>query len=147
MTSKAITGVGVQFLRWDDDSSVADWVELAEVKSISGPSPERETIDVTSLSSTGGYREFIAGIRDAGTVEMTLVFRRDTYEIIKSDFESDDLQEYRISIPDDEGTTFDFSGLVTGIPIQSIEVSSDITVNCTIKISGEAELSSGGVSV
>jgi len=53
MASKAIAGVGTKFKRWNGSA----WVDIAEINSITGPSMSRDTIDVTSLDSTGGYRE------------------------------------------------------------------------------------------
>ena len=52
MASNAISGVGTVFLRAG--------TALAEVNSITGPGMTRDFIDVTSLDSTSGYREFIA---------------------------------------------------------------------------------------
>ena len=64
--SNAFSGLGTKFLRWDSSNptSSGDWEVIAEVISISGPTMTREFIDVTSLDSIGGYREFIAGFRD-----------------------------------------------------------------------------------
>jgi hypothetical protein len=59
MASNAISGVGTKFYRWNSGT----WQALAEVNSISGPS-----MTSTSLDSIGGYREFIAGFRDGGTI-------------------------------------------------------------------------------
>jgi predicted secreted protein len=99
--SNAFSGVGTLFRRWSGTA----WVNIAEVNSISGPSMTRETIDVTSLDSTGGYREFIAGFRDAGTLQLTMNFTRSTYDTMKDDFEDDSAQNYEIVLPDDENTT------------------------------------------
>ena len=105
MASNAITGVGTVFLRWSGTA----WVALAEVNSISGPTMTRDFVDVTSLDSTGGYREFITGFRDAGTVSLTMNFTRTTYDLMKTDFESDTAVNYQIVLPDDATTSFEFS--------------------------------------
>jgi predicted secreted protein len=139
MASKATSGVGTQFRRWSGSA----WVALAEVNSINGPTMTRDFIDVTSLDSTGGYREFITGFRDAGTISMTMNFTRETYELLKTDFESAVAQNYQIILPDEEDTGFDFEGLVTEIPL-TIPTDDKITVDVTIKITGEVLMSSGG---
>ncbi|MCK9429647.1 MAG: hypothetical protein M0R17_06545 [Candidatus Omnitrophica bacterium] len=139
-SSNAIAGVGTIFHRWDDVSS---WVELAEINSISGPSMSRETIDVTSLSSTGGFKEFIAGFRDGGTVNLTMNFTRATFSIIYADFEDDSPHFYEIVLPDDVNTSFEFCGLVTECPLD-IPTDDKITVSVTIKISGRVAMNSGG---
>ena len=68
MSSNAISGVGTRFRRWTGST----WEDIGEINSITGPGKSRDTIDVTSLSSTGGYREFIAGFRNPGTVVLAM---------------------------------------------------------------------------
>jgi predicted secreted protein len=141
--SNAIAGVGTVFLRWDDSAGGAgDWTQLAEVNSISGPSMTRDFVDVTSLDSTGGYREFIAGFRDGGTVTLNMNFTRTTYDLMKDDFEDDDSQHYEIVLPDTDQTSFQFEGLVTELPLE-ISTDDKVTANVTIKVNGQVTVNSG----
>jgi len=142
--SNAIAGVGTKFRRWN--SSTSKFEDIAEINSITGPSMSRDTIDVTSLDSTGGYREFIAGFRDPGTVVLNMNFTRDTYELMKADFESDDLQNYEIILPDDEETSLEFEGLVTELPL-AIPTDDKVTSDVTIKISGQVVVNSGSATI
>ena len=139
--SEAVAGVGTLFRRW----TAPDWVNIAEVLSITGPGMSRDVIDVTSLDSTDLYREFIAGFRDAGTVVLNMNFRRDEYDTMKSDFENNDLQNYEIVLPDAENTTLEFEGLVTELPL-TIASDTQVTQDVTIKISGKVEVNSGSGS-
>ncbi len=142
-TSNAFAGKGTQFRRWDGSSS---WDALAEVNSISGPSMSRDTIDVTSLDTAGGYREFIAGFRDPGTVQLTMNFTAATYELMLADFESDDDGNYEILFPaTGENYSIEFIGLVTELPIE-IPTDDKVTSTVTIKISGGITTNSGAVS-
>ena len=143
MASNAISGVGTVFQRWNTSTGL--WVKLAEVNSISGPSMTRDFIDVTSLDSTGGYREFIAGFRDGGTVNLTMNFTRTTYDLMKTDFEDDAAQNYEILLPDNDGTSFEFEGLVTELPLE-IPTDDKVTANVTIKIVGQVTVNSGSGS-
>lgn len=143
MASSAISGVGTVFQRWNTSSGL--WVKLAEVNSISGPSMTRDFIDVTSLDSTGGYREFIAGFRDGGTVNLTMNFTRSTYDLMKTDFEDDDAQNYEIVLDDTDKTSFEFEGLVTELPLE-IPTDDKVTANVTIKIVGQVTVNSGSGS-
>ena len=136
--STAVAGKGTLFRRWSGTA----WVTIAEVNTITGPSMSRDTIDVTSLDSTDGYREFIAGFRDGGTVGLAMNFTRASYETMKDDFESDTLQNYEIVLPDAENTTLEFEGLVTELPL-TIPPDDKITADATIKISGAVTLNSG----
>ena len=141
MSSSAVAGVGTSFRRWNG----ANWVVIAEINSITGPSMSRDVIDVTSLDSTGGYREFIAGFRDPGTIVLSMNFVRSTYEIMKTDFESDTLQNYEIYLSDAEHTSFEFEGLVTELPL-TIPADNKIMADVTIKISGQVTINSGSGS-
>lgn len=141
MASSAISGVGTKFRRWSGSA----WVDLAEVNTINGPTMSRETIDVTSLDSIGGYREFITGFRDAGTVTFGMNFTRANYELIKADFESDSIQNYEILLPDTDATSLEFEGIVTECPL-TIPMDDKITIDVTIKISGKPALNSGSGS-
>ena len=139
--SDAIAGVGTLFRRWSGSA----WVNIAEVNSIQGPNKTRETIDVTSLDSTGGYREFIASFRDGGTVQLTMNFTRATYELMNDDFEDDDAQSYEIVLPDDENTSLEFTGLVTEVPL-AISTDDKVTADVTIKVTGQPVINSGSGS-
>lgn len=125
--SNAVAGVGTVFQR--------NGTPLSEVNSITGPTMTRDFIDVTSLDSIGGYREFIAGFRDAGTVQLNMNFTETTYTALKTDFESPTPNTYTIILANVEATEIEFDGLVTEIPI-TIPTDDKITVDCTIKLTG-----------
>jgi len=138
MASNAVAGVGTLFRRWSGTA----WVNIAEINSISGPSMSRDTIDVTSLDSVGGYREFIGGFRDSGTLQLSMNFSRSTFGTMKTDFESDTSQNYEIVLPDAENTTLEFVGLVTELPLE-ITADDKITSSVTLKITGQVTVNSG----
>lgn len=139
--SNAIAGVGTVFQRWNG----AAWDKLAEINSISGPTKTRDFIDVTSLDSVGGYREFIAGFRDGGTVTLNMNFTRATYDLMNADFEDEESQFYEIVLPDADETSFEFLGLVTELPLE-ITTDDKVTANVTIKVNGKVEVNSGSGS-
>jgi len=138
MASRAVAGVGTKFGRWNGSS----WDYLAEINSITGPTMTRDFIDVTSLDSTGGYREFITGFRDAGTVSLSMNFTRESYDRMLEDFESSIARAYEIILPDVDVTSLEFEGLVTEVPL-SIPTDDKITADVTIKISGMVVMNSG----
>ena len=138
MASNAVSGVGTKFGRWNGSS----WDYLAEVNSITGPTMTRDFIDVTSLDSTGGYREFITGFRDAGTISLSMNFTRDSYDLMLKDFESPNANNYEIILPDVDVTSFEFEGLVTEVPL-TIPTDDKITADVTIKITGQVVMNSG----
>lgn len=135
MSAKGFTGIGTVFERKNPTTN--QWEAISNINSISGPGASRETVDVTTLDSTGGYREFIGSLRDAGDMTLSMNFKRDTYLLMKEDFESDEIRDYRIILP--EGTMFTFKGLVTEIPVE-IPLDDKVTADVTIKISGKVEV-------
>lgn len=138
--SDAIAGVGTAFKR-GDGASAETFTAIAEVNSITGPTMTREFIDVTSLDSTAGYREFITGFRDAGQVTLNMNFTRDGFEQMRLDFVDDNSHNYQIVLPDASTTTLDFAGFVTDLPV-SVPTDDKVTVDVTIKITGEVTLTS-----
>jgi predicted secreted protein len=141
MASTAVSGVGTKFQRWNGTT----YVSLAEVNSITGPSMTRAFIDVTSLDSTGGYREFITGFRDAGTISLKMNFTTASYAFIKEDFQKVAANAYKIVLSDPGLSTLEFEGLVTELPL-SIPTDDKISADCTIKITGQVDFVSGGSS-
>ena len=138
MPSSAVAGVGTIFQRWSGSA----WAAISEINSITGPSMSRDTIDVTSLDSTGGYREFIAGFRNPGTVQLSMNFTRASYELFKTDFESNVVKNCRIVLPDAENTSVEFMGLVTELPM-TIPADDKVTCDVTIQLSGPIDMDSG----
>ena len=136
----AVAGVGTQFLRWNDGAN--RWDRIAQIKSITGPSKTRNFVDVTSLDSTGGYREFITGFRDAGQLSLNMLFSRDGYTLLDSDFSSEAPVNYQIILPDEDNTSLAFQGLITELPI-TIPTDDAITTDVTIKITGPVTMDSG----
>jgi predicted secreted protein len=141
--SNAFAGVGTRFRRWNPTTT--EWQDIAEVKTISGPGMSRDVIDVTSLDSTGGWREFIAGFRNAGTVVLNMNFTRATYDIMWDDFGDDDVQYYEMILSDPENTTIEFAGLVTELPV-NVSADDAVTNDATIQISGVPVINSGASS-
>lgn len=137
--SNEVAGLGTLFYRWDSVGGA--WASIGQIKSISGPSASRDTIDTTTLDTTGGYKTFIAGLRDSGEISLKMSFVRATYEIMKGDFESDTLQVYKIALPDAANTVETFEGLVTAIPLD-VPIDDVISADITIKISGKVNLDS-----
>jgi predicted secreted protein len=139
---QGVTGVGVVFRRWNAGTS--QWQDIGGIQSITGPSMTRGTHDTTALDTPGGYRTFITGLRDAGTITLDVIFSNAGYALMKSDFESETVQNYEMVLPDAELTSFEFEGLVTELPLTVSEA--PITCRVTIKISGQVVMNSGSYS-
>ena len=105
-------------------------VTVAGLTSIGGLELSADSIDVTTLDSTGGYREFIAGFKDAGEVSVEGFFipgtgkgQTELYTL----FESGNTEEFFIEFPND--AAWDFEGVVTGFSTSAeLEVSGQPTL-------------------
>lgn len=134
--SDAIKGYGSVFERGDGaDPEV--FAEVAEVVSITPPQLTKETVDATHLNSPDGYREFLAGMKDAGEVTFTMAYVANGtgQSDIRDDFEADDVVNYRITLPND--ATWEFSGIVTGLAPSELSIEERVTEAVTIKVSGK----------
>lgn len=140
MASKAFAGVGASFQRESDVSS-GQFDAIAEVNNIDGPNKTRATIDVTSLDSEGGYKEYIPSFRDAGELNLDMNFTHDGFKDMNADFESEDTKNYKIVLPDSDTTTLSFAGFVSSIGM-SVPKDDKVTCKVTIKISGVVTVSS-----
>lgn len=132
---------GTQFKR--DSTGSGNYVVVANITDISGPSREREAIEVTAHDSPNQYREFVKGLKDGGEVEITLNYDPASAQIaaLDADFEEDDLRNYQVVIFPGEVPefTWTFAGLITA---NGDEFPHDDKMErtVTVKISGKPTL-------
>ena len=139
-----VNSVGALLKKYSETSGL--WTSVGEVLNISGPSMSRETIDVTSLASSGGYREFIMGFRNPGTIVFTMNFNRADYDALKTEFEkSVGIADYELIIPDTDKTSLEFAAYVMEFPMD-MAPAAQITCNVTLQISGPVTVNSGSGS-
>ncbi len=148
--SDARTGFGA-YLEKQKNNSPSDYVTILGVKSMQGPSISRDTHDVTAMTSPGGWREFIGGLKDGGEVSFDANWLpRDPTQSQEDDgfmaeFDKDSCESrggWRIRVPacpgEDEVLLTVF-GIVTG---QNITIPMDdvMSFTGTIKVSGRPTL-------
>lgn len=119
-----------------------------------GPSPEAESIDVTTWD-TSGFTEKIAGLIDAGTFDVTMYFQPRAvaaHRNLLADFYAGTRRAWRIWMydsasatvpPDTSNSRFTFVGDIGGMPV-SISQGSAVEASLSILITGEAVLTYGG---
>jgi len=136
---------GTQFLR--DTTGSGSFAVIANVTDISGPSRERNAIEVTAHDSPNKYREFIKGLKDGGEVELTLNWApgNTTHAALDADFEEDDLRDYQLILLPGEADehTWDFSALITALG-DAYPTDDKIERTATFKISGMPVLTATG---
>jgi len=138
--ASVISGSGTIFQRWDGD----EWVPIADINAIVGPSARRDNIDITSFDTEEGYREFITGFKDGDEVALNMRFTRDTFEIMVNDFLDDEYKYYQILFPDVDESAIAFEGFVNKLPIE-LTADDCIRANISIKVTGQLEESANPV--
>lgn len=124
---------------------------IVGLTSIGGLELTAETIDVTTLMSDGGYREFIGGFKDGGEVPISGFFEPgDTTGQIAmyNAFQNGTTDSYSIVFPSEMGASWNFSGVVTGFST-SVDLEEAVSFEGTIKVSGKPSLGttpSGGLT-
>jgi hypothetical protein len=108
---------------------VIGWMDIGYVNAIDLPIPE--PIDITCLDSEEGYRDFYAQYKRHTKISMDAAFSQYTWEIVKSDFKDDLSKSYEILLPD--GTSLEFEGLVTEIPL-TVPMYNNINCNIILTI-------------
>jgi len=141
----AIIGHGTE-MKMEDTPSSGTYTKIAEVQSINGLSLSMDTVDVTNMDSTNQWREYIAGLRDAGEVtfdvnwNMTAATHGISTGLLR-DFNasSTTTRNWQIIWPDTGATTWSFSGITTGFSI-SDPFDGTVTASITIKLTGAPTL-------
>lgn len=112
-----------------DAAAAAITTKMAAVVNISGPNIEGEDIDVTSMDSTSGFREFLPGLVDGGEVSVDLKFVKAELALAYSYIRVE--KAYKVAFAD--GSTWHFNGYIKSIGNEA-PLEGDITCTATVKV-------------
>lgn len=125
-------------LQWDAAGGTV-FATIGQIIDITGPSIERNPIDVTTRDSASYYREFIKGFKDLGELTFNVVFDGDLASHgtaaagLLSDFADDDtIPAWRMQFP---GGTILFDGFLTGAEMAE-PLDDALTADVTAKLTG-----------
>ena len=114
------------------------WINTAKIKDMSTPEESRDTSEDAYIDDEYGYKEFVAGMKDAGEFSITLKWNQtDVGQVaLSAAFEGDGTIFGQITFKD--GSKFTYFGIVTG---RGLEVPKNETITRTykIKLSGKPE--------
>lgn len=116
------------------------WVSIPEAKIAPVPKSETDYVEVTSLDSTGGYREYIPGLKDAGEIEVTANYTRAGYQQQSADEASGVAIMYRTTF--ENADKFEFSGFPS-VSVESSDVGEARMMTINIRISGSVTFTAG----
>lgn len=117
--------------------------EIAEVTNISAPSVSRDSIEYTSHSSAGGFREFMPGLKDGGEVSLDINWdpSNATHQSLYTQLNTGTANT-AFSIVFPNAWEFNFNGHVTGFDATA-PIDDRLTASVTIKVSGQPTLEDG----
>ena len=118
---------------------------IADLTSIGEIGVESDEIDVTTLDSDSGYKEYIAGFKDAGEVSLEGIIKsEDAMEAMLALAESQAIEEWTIETP--SGSTWVFDGFVKGFKEAEATVEGVRGFSGSIRVSGAPVYTAAEVS-
>lgn len=113
-----------------------DQTVVGKLSSVGEISPEAEELDVTTLDSEDGYREFLQGYRDSGTVEISGFHEKGDagQTALREAFDSGTAGAVCVEFPD--GTEVSFRAFVKGYTLGAAEVDGAVGFGAVLRITG-----------
>jgi predicted secreted protein len=112
------------------------YTPVAEVVSITPPGMSRDAIEATHLKSPGGWKEFIAGMKDGGEASFTLNWAPSATDALVTAFNADS-GNYQITFPN--GVMLRFAGFFTAYTPPDL-TAEKMEASVTVKVSGAVTL-------
>lgn len=138
--TNADIGYGWKFKKGDGATPTEAFSALTgvEVTSISPPGYSRDAIDATHMQSPDSFREYIAGLMDAGEVQMDLSYIPAVSDALITAILAGKAN-YQVANPDGS-VTFTISAICTNYQ-PTAPVDGRMTATATFKVSGKPTLS------
>ena len=114
---------------------------VGSLTSVGEIAPDSEMVDVTTLDSEGGYREYLQGFKDAGEVELEGFLEKDDagQKALRDAYESGEAGAAQVDFPD--GSCATFSAVVKGYSIGAAEVDGAVGFGATLRVTGGVTMS------
>jgi predicted secreted protein len=136
--------LGTTLTKTKSGSESADTL-IGNLTSIGEIGIESDEIDVTTLDSTGGYKEFIAGFKDAGEVSLAGIIKSETaFNAMVVLAGSQAIEEWTIETP--SGSTWEFDAFVKSFKESEATVDGVRGFSGSLRVSGEPTYTSVVVS-
>jgi hypothetical protein len=140
----AIKSMGTTLVKSMSGSEVAD-LTIADLLSIGEIGVESAEQEVTTLDSPNGYREFIAGLKDAGEVALSGIIKSETaMEAMLALAESQSVEEFTVTFLN--GATWVFNAFVKSFKEGESTIEGVRNFSASLRISGAPVYTSPEVS-
>lgn len=134
-TKQATRTMGTTLVKTKSGDESAD-LTIANLTSIGEIGVESEEIDATDLDSQDGYKEFIAGSKDAGEVSLAgNIKNEENVQKMLALAESQSMEQWAVKYP--SGATWKFSAFVKSFKDGEKTVDGLATFTSTLRISGK----------
>jgi len=110
--------------------------DVAEVTSVKPPSYSRDAIDATHMASPNSFREYVAGLMDAGEASIELNYVPAVSDVIIAAMTAG-AGNFQITMPN--SVKFQFAGIVTAYEPDA-PLDDKMSASITIKVSGKPVL-------
>jgi hypothetical protein len=115
---------------------------IGELVKVSGVTKTRDQIESTNFASTNGYKTFVNGMRDGGTIHIDTHFDpADAGQVaVDTAFEADSTVAIVITMPTAFGTTWSATANVAGVGVGEIDHAGLVPFYGDFKITGKPTL-------
>lgn len=137
--SEAFVGYGSK-IGYETSAGSGVYTTLGEVKSIKPGSPSAGEAEVTHLESPGGFKEFLATLKDGGEVAITinLVPSNATWTAIKSKLASGVREAWQIQLANTAASKITYAAaFVKQVEMGEISAESPAEATITLRIAGD----------
>lgn len=117
--------------------------QVASLNNVGGVEFNVDTVDVTTHDSEGAFKEFIAGLLDAGDVPISGFFDYEDTDgqlAMVADCAARMVKPAAIIFPVSTGAQWSFNGLITNIKVGDTPTDDGIPFSATVKVSGKPTL-------
>ena len=130
------TADGTVFARSNADSPET-FTAIAQVTQIGTVGQNRGLIDVSNLTSTA--REYKKALKDGQEINLVIQYDPDDtgHAALRTDMTAETSRNYRVTFTDSPSQTVTFAALVTNWTIDNIVIDNVLTLNVTLKPSGD----------
>lgn len=117
-------------------SGGGSYTTVSNATSIGFPAPEIDEIEVTNHDSVGGYREFLPGLKDGGTVDFEGIVSSDSVVTgLQNAFDGTVVYNWKITTR--SGAVWTFDGYMASFGEGAAEIDSARTYTGSIRVSGK----------
>jgi len=145
MPTKALIVSGATS-QWGTDGTT--YQSIPEAQSLVVPTTEVEYVEATNLDS-GGFREFVPGLKDAGELTIPCNYTPDLYSAAQGYRQNGTLVYFQTTLPVFQGQTsgdvFTFRGYVTP-SLETNATGEIISLNLGVRTSGVVTYAGGATS-